>query len=87
MEEIIKILTCIFSFYILVCGAQLDIDKDIPSFTSKHKTIDEWLFSDDLFPGHTIPQNVAHKDAIRMFTKLVDDHDLLTEAYNRYRVS
>lgn len=87
MEEIIKTLTCVLTFYVLVCGAQSDFDKDIPSFTTKARTIDEWLFSDDLFPGHTIPQNVAHKDAVRMFSKLVDDHDLFTEAYNRYRVS
>lgn len=55
-------------------------------FTSKEWSVDELLFSEDLFPGHTIPHNLHHNEALRIFNDLLDNLNLLSEAYKKFRV-
>lgn len=54
--------------------------------TSKAMSVDDWLFSEDLFPGHVIPHNIHHSEAVKLFNTLLEDNDLLSKAYDKYRV-
>jgi len=85
MEEIVRTLFKSLIFIAFLNGIKAS-SKDFQNVTSKTMTVDEWLNSEDLFPGHTIPHNLHHSDAQKMFTRLLEDQDIISKAYERYRV-
>ncbi|CAL8111159.1 unnamed protein product [Orchesella dallaii] len=79
-----KLPTCII--FLTLFNGIVATSKEYQNVTSRTMTVDEWLNSEDLFPGHVIPSNVQHMDALKMFNKLLEDHTTFSQAYERYRV-